>query len=129
MKHWIIAAAIFAAIAEAINAELSPDEVGASTAATGGAAEGEPAKRRGRPPGSTNTPKPAETPAASTPAASAETPEQALEKRKAIIKPYVDAQKGEEVKKIIAKYSTTGLKDIPDAKLAEFKNDLATLDY
>lgn len=85
---------------------------------------GEPAKRRGRPPGSTN--KPAETPAAG-PCAPADAPddgEARLNANKALIKPLLDDGKGAEVKAIVAKYSKTGLKDLPASSQAAFEKDI-----
>jgi len=104
----------------------------AGTAAKGyaeGAAEdpaapaGEPTDkpRRGRPPaGETKTPENA--PAGPTDA-------ERFEKNRELIKPLVEGGQGAEVKTVIAKYSKTGLKDIPATSQADFEKDLSALSY
>lgn len=88
--------------------------------------EGEPEPKRlgrppGRPPGRTNKP------AAET--ASQVDDEARLTANRALIKPLVDEAKGEEVKKVIAKYTKGQLKDIPAANQVEFEKDIAALSY
>lgn len=91
--------------------------------ATGAPADGEPAKRgRGRPPGGSAAP--------AEPAGGAgPTDAERFEANRALIKPLVDAGQGEEVKKVIAKYSKTGLKDLPAASQTLFDLDIAALAY
>lgn len=130
MRHWTILAALLHAAADTITEQIAEQPNSSESAAAPTPDSPAPA-RRGRPPGSTNAPKPADSPTTpvTQPTETPEMPETALAKRKAIIKKYVDDRKGEEVKKIITNYSKTGLKDIPDDKLAEFAKDLETLDY
>lgn len=84
-------------------------------------------KRRGRPP---TTPAPAETapPAATEPEPAANTGK-SYEELRAMIEPFVKEGRGEEVKKIIAKYSSGGLKTMEAKHHADFEKDLAGLNY
>lgn len=50
------------------------------------------------------------------------------EDMKALIKPFVEAGQGADVKKIIAKYATT-LKEMDPKHFAAFEKDIATLEY
>lgn len=88
------------------------------------AGDTEAPKRRGRPPGGTAT-TPADT------GATGPTDDDAarLAKNKALIAPLVEGGNGDEVKKVIAKYSKTGLKDIPAASQADFAKDIDALSY
>jgi hypothetical protein len=79
-------------------------------------------KRRGRPPGSGKTEDNGGTGAA-------ETDEARLARNKALIDPLIKANQGNEVKAIIAKYSKTGLKDLPAANQAQFEQDIEALTY
>jgi len=72
---------------------------------------------RGRPPKAAT----AETPA---PAA---TVGKSYDELRALIQPLVEDGKGEDVKKIVAKYSSTGLKDLPADKQAAFVKDIEAL--
>lgn len=84
---------------------------------------GEPAKRpRGRPAG-TGTGK--------TDAGTGTGPTDAerFVSNQALIKPLVDGNQGDDVKKVIAKYSKTGMKDVPAASQADFEKDIAALSY
>lgn len=85
--------------------------------------EGEPRKPRGRPAGTTN--KVEET------ATTGPNDEERLAANKQLIAPLVaaPASQGEEVKKVIAKYSATGLKGLPADKQADFEKDIAALTY
>lgn len=81
-----------------------------------------PEKPAGRPrgrPAKTNEEGPADGP----------TDEERLEKNKLLIKPLVEGGQGEDVKKVIAKYSSTGLKGIPADKQAAFEKDVDGLSY
>ena len=51
------------------------------------------------------------------------------EANKLRIKPFVEEGKGEEVRKIVAKYSATGMKDIPADKQADFEKALEALTF
>lgn len=106
--------------AEALAAEDNNGGAGAA-----GAPAGDPPKRRGRPPGGG-------TPATGAPAGdTAPTNTEQFEKNRALIKPLIDppSNLGEEVKKVIAKYSKTGLKDIPAASQEAFEKDIDALAY
>jgi len=83
-----------------------------------------PTKRRGRPPGAAS--KPAEQ---ETPAAPAEDDAARFERNRGLIKPLVENQQGEELKKVIAKYSKDGLKNLPSEHQAAFEKDVAALSY
>lgn len=48
---------------------------------------------------------------------------------RALIKPLIDGGQGEDVKKVIGKYTKTGLKDLPAASQADFEKDIAALSY
>lgn len=125
MTHWTLVAALLRAAAETIEGGITTQPTGDSRelAAT---PSGEEPKRRGRPPGSTNAPKePAATP-------SGPTDEERFEKNKALIKPLVDNQQGEDVKKITMKYvapNTSGIKNILPENQAAFEKDIAALAY
>lgn len=112
-------AAIAAAIAT--SAKAYADGAEDDSAETGG--DENPKPRRGRPAGSTN--KPTE----STTTTSGPTDAERFEANRALIKPLVDNNEGEAVKKVIAKYSSSGLKDIPAAKQADFQKDIEALSY
>lgn len=103
----------------AIGTELVGEAPTEATDTTVGVESTEP-KRRGRPPHKASEEKPAE-------------PEKddaaRFEANRALIKPLVDASQGEDVKKVIAKYSKTGLKDVPAASQADFEKDIAALGY
>lgn len=79
-----------------------------------------PVGRRGRPPSTDKAP-PVEDDGANDAGR--------FENNRALIKPLIENSQGDEVKKIIAKYSKTGLKDIPAANQAEFEKDIAALSY
>lgn len=112
----ILSAAGAAAKAYADGAEAPPGDE-----APGGGEGGEPAKRgRGRPPGGTKTE--GDTKAGATDA-------ERFDTNRALIKPLIDGNQGEDVKKVIAKYSKTGLKDLPAASQADFEKDIAALSY
>ncbi len=114
--------------------EDSPETTGTQAPAAGGeapaaggeapAAGGEAPKRRGRPPGGG-------TPAAATAGDTSTGPTDAerFEKNRALIKPLIDAAQGEDVKKVISKYSKSGLKDLPAESQAAFETDIAALTY
>jgi len=113
-------AAILTAAGSAAKAYAEGAEAPAE--ATGDTAE--PNKpRRGRPSGAGA--------AASEPAAGATGPTdgERFEKNRELIKPLVEGGQGEEVKKVIAKYSKTGLKDIPATSQADFAKDIEALSY
>lgn len=97
-------------------ADSTPDD------ATTGTGEAAATPRRGRPAGSTNKPAEGDTAAGPTDA-------ERFEANRALIKPLVDASQGEDVKKVIAKYSKNGLKDLPAASQADFEKDIAALSY
>lgn len=82
-------------------------------------------KRRGRPPTGGAAAEPPATPA---PAASAATGGKTYEELRDLIKPLVEEGRGEEVKKVIAKYGTS-LKEIPADKHAAFEKDISALSY
>lgn len=103
--------------AEALEAERG------SGAAAGTAPTGEAPKRRGRPPGS------GAAGAATPPAGDTTTDADRFQGNRALIDPLVKDGQGEEVKKVIAKYSKTGLKDIPAASQADFEKDIEALNY
>lgn len=107
-----------AAALVAIAQELDPEQANGAAPETGGEA---PAKRRGRPPGSG-----AATGETTAPTAAAG---KTYDELKALIQPLVEAGQGEDVKKVIGKYSSTGLKDIPAKDHAQFEKDLAALSY
>jgi hypothetical protein len=76
-----------------------------------------------------------ETPAAAAPEAAPQ-PEAATEgegktydELRALIKPLVEGGQGEEVKKVIAKYSPNGLKNMEAKHHAAFEKDIAALSY
>lgn len=86
---------------------------------------GEAKPRRGRPPGGA-----AGKPAEDKPEASPAQDDAArFQSNRELIKPLVDNAQGEDVKKVIAKYSKTGLKDLPAAHQADFEKDIAALNY
>lgn len=119
-------AAIFIAASNAAKAYAEGAEAPATPETPAAGDGGEPAepKRRGRPPGSTaakQEEKPAE------PAQDDATAR--LEKNKGLISPLVGDGKGQDVKNVIAKYSKTGLKDIPAASQADFERDIEALSY
>ncbi len=55
--------------------------------------------------------------------------EKSYEELKALIKPLVEEGRGEEVKKVIAKYSTGGLKMMEVQHHANFEKDITALSY
>lgn len=112
-------AAIFAAAGNAAKAFAESTEEG--YAAPG--SEEQPKRGRGRPPG-----KP-EDPAAAPAGDTGKTDEERLNANKLIIKPLIENNQGEDVKKVIGKYSKTGLKDLPAASQADFEKDIAALTY
>lgn len=115
---------LFLGIAAIASAIATSAKAYAESAEDPSAGDGEPAKpRRGRPPGGT----PAGEPAGG--GATGPTDAERLESNKALIKPLVESGNGEEVKKVIAKYSKTGLKDITAADQKAFETDIAALSY
>jgi len=102
------------------NGEETPESAAPAT----GGGEAEAPKRRGRPPGGAAA-KPAEPEAA----APAEDDAARFERNRGLIKPLVDDAKGEDVKKVIAKYSKDGLKNLPAEHQAAFEKDIAALSY
>lgn len=80
-------------------------------------------KRRGRPPGGAAA---SDAPGGG---ATGPTDEERFGKNRELIKPLVEGGQGEEVKKVIAKYSKTGLKDIPATSQADFAKDIEALSY
>jgi hypothetical protein len=95
---------------------------------------GTPKKTRGRTPAETNTPPPVEPPAepaAETPAEESAATEggKTYEELRAIIEPLVKGGQGEEVKKVIAKYSQAGLKGMEAKHHAAFEKDIQGLAY
>lgn len=135
MKHWTIIAALLHAAANAITSNIGeasaePDNKQAPEQPAGDTPAA-PTARRGRPPGSTNAPK--ETPVAAATPAAASTDEAGWQAaKKALIQPYIDDNKGADVKAIIAKHVAaggSGLKDVPLSAKAAFEKDLSTLDY
>lgn len=90
-----------------------------STEEPQGAPPEEP-KRRGRPTGSTNK-------APEDNGGAAVSGEDRLAANKLLIKPLIDAAHGELVKKAVAVYSKTGMKDIPEANQAAFEADIKKL--
>jgi len=116
-------AAIFLAAGNAAKAYAEGNEAPANDntpASTGDGGEEAP-KRRGRPPGKPAEEKQPETPAQDDAAR--------FQANRDLIKPLVDAGQGQDVKNVIAKYSKTGLKDIPAASQADFEKDIAALAY
>lgn len=114
-------AAILAGAASAAKAfaEGAEEPAGADKSPDAG---GETTKRgRGRPAAADKSPEGA--------TAGGPTDAERLESNKALIKPLVDDGQGEEVKKIIAKYSKTGLKDLPAANQADFEKDIAAISF
>jgi len=91
--------------------------------------DGEAPKRRGRPPGAAAIAKAAEPVPGAAAEAAAEDDATRFERNRALIKPLVDAAQGEDVKKVIAKYSKDGLKALPAASQADFEKDIAALSY
>lgn len=108
-----------AAFAASIAATAKGLADGAEEPAPGG--ETEPKKPRGRPAGSTTK---VEEP-------TGPNDEERLAANKQLIAPLVaaPANQGEEVKKVISKYSATGLKGLPAEKQADFEKDIAALTY
>lgn len=90
--------------------------------APGGAGD-EPEAKRGR-----GRPKAPETPAGGA-GAGGPTDSERFETNRAKIKPLIDNNQGEDVKKVIGKYSKTGLKDLPAASQADFEKDIDALAY
>jgi len=116
------AATALATAAAAVAEELSGEVTGKPTAGTpapeAGTTEDPAPRRRGRPPGASAAT--TETPAA---------PEGKTEEElREVIRPLVEEGRGEEVKKVIAKYGTA-LKTIPADKHAEFVKDIDALKY
>lgn len=95
----------------------------------------EPAPTRTRKPrgGNSTTPPPTPEPEAETPAPDpepeAEKPGKTYEELRALIEPFVKEGRGEEVKKVISKYSAGGLKTMEAKHHAAFEKDLAALSY
>lgn len=104
----------FAAFLVAYALELDPEAPAEGAAAT--ATGGEPAKRRGRPPGSTA--------AAAEPAAPVG---KTYEELKEIIRPVVEDGQQEAVKKLIVKHGGAVLKDIPAQNHEAFTKDVQAL--
>lgn len=95
--------------------------------------EAEPAAET---PAPKKTTKKTPTPAAATEEKPAETEEKkeetvgkTYEELRALIEPLVKAGQGEDVKKIIAKYSEAGLKGMESKNHAAFEKDIAALSY
>lgn len=78
------------------------------------------APRRGRPPK-------AAPPAA--PAEDSPSDEDRYQANRALIEPLVKGGQGEDVKKVITKYSKEGLKGLPADKQADFEKDIEALSY
>lgn len=114
-----------AAIAAAVASSAKAYADGVEDPAPGATGEEAPKRGRGRPPG--NATPPVE-PAASG-ASSGPTDADRFDGNRALIKPLVEAGQGEEVKKVIAKYSKTGLKDLPATSQADFVKDIEALSY
>ncbi len=112
------AAAALATAATALAEEVS----GENTNETAAPAGGEPAKRRGRPPGSSAAPADPVPPTGASAGKS-------LDELRDAIKPLVEEGKGDEVKKVIAKYGAGALKDIPADKAEAFIKDIEAMKY
>lgn len=89
---------------------------GESAAPESAAPGGDAPKRRGRPPGSGA-------------GASDEPKAKTLEELRAITGPLIEGGQGAEVKKIIGKYSPTGIKDLKAEDQPAFLKDLEALNY
>lgn len=105
------------------NGEEAPESAAPTPAPAGDGAE---PRKRGRPPGAAAAKPPEGATAGNT---TAEDDTARFESNRALIKQLVDAGQGEDVKKVIAKYSKTGLKDLPADKQADFEKDIAALSY
>jgi len=106
------------------NGEDAPEAAAPPAAASDTEA---PKRGRGRPPGGSAAPAKS---AEQAPEAPAEDDAAArFEANRALIKPLVDDSQGEDVKKVIAKYSKDGLKALPLEHQAAFEKDLAALSY
>jgi hypothetical protein len=99
----------------AIGQELAGEEPASTPAAGGGEPE---ASKRGRG-------RPAKTEGAETETSKGMT----YEELQALFMPLVKEGRGEEVKKIIAKYSPTGAKDMPAEHHAAFAKDIEALKF
>lgn len=122
MNKSTVLALATAASALATAAISIADELGEDTGAETGGAPEAPAKRRGRPPGGGAAP--AEQPAA--PAG------KTVDELKVVIKPMIENDQGDEVKKLIAKHASPGgtkLSDIPVANQAAFIKDVEASSY
>lgn len=89
-----------------------------------GGGEDTPKRGRGRPPAE----KPAET-VASPAGDTAKDAEEQFQANRALIDPLIKNKQGEDVKKVISKYSKTGLRDLPAASQADFEKDIEALTY
>lgn len=56
-----------------------------------------------------------------------EPPGKTLDDMKELVRPLLEEGRTEEVKKAVAKYSKTGIKDIPPESFAAFEKDIAAL--
>lgn len=126
MKSGFITFLILAGVACQGAAEALQADGGETTAAPAGDG-GAPPKRRGRPPGGGAT-------AGTTGAGEGTSDADRFQRNRDLIAPLVKGgegkdPQGDEVKKVIAKYSKTGLKDIPAANQAEFEKDIEALNY
>lgn len=118
------AAAALANAATLLAQELGTENTGTTTTPQPEATADAPKRGRGRP-AATEAPAPVEQPA--TPAPEPAKPAGlSYEELRELIRPLVEAGRGEEVKKEIAKYGSS-LKEIPADKTGAFKKDIEAL--
>lgn len=128
-KNLLLAiAAAFTAAANEIESPAAPSGDTAAPIKPTESTEGttEQPKRRGRPLGTTATEKPAP---AETGEATDPTDDERFQGNRELIAPLVKGGQGEDVKKVIGKYSKGTLKELPAASQADFEKDIEALSY
>ncbi len=102
--------------AEGVQDPMGPEDNGTT-------GEEAPKRGRGRPAAATGKPEvPAETPAGPN-------DEERFAANRTLIQPLVENGQGDDVKKVIGKYSEKGLKNIPAESQKAFEKDIAALAY